>query len=80
MSVVLPAPFGPMSPSSSPSLTRSDTSDSACTPPKRTDRPSIARMSWRPDRSRRSVRGAIRSLVAASTSGAFTRAFLCVLR
>ena len=37
MVVVLPAPFGPMSPTSPPGGTRSDTSSTATTPPKRTD-------------------------------------------
>ena len=80
MSVVFPAPFGPMRPTSSPCLTFSVTSDRAWTPPKRTDRPSTARTSGLPDRSGRSVRGVIRSLLAASTSGACTCTFLWSLR
>src|SRR5687768_13819498 len=38
-SVVLPAPFGPMSPTISHSLTRRDTSERAWTPPKRIEMP-----------------------------------------
>src|SRR4051794_9777838 len=36
--VVLPAPFGPISPTISNSLTSSETSSSACSPPNRIDR------------------------------------------
>ena len=38
-SVVLPAPFGPMRPTTSPGDTRNETSSTAMTPPKRTDTP-----------------------------------------
>src|SRR3954466_8475451 len=39
-SVVLPAPLGPITPTTSPGATVSDTSSSAVSPPKRTVRPS----------------------------------------
>jgi len=38
-SVVLPAPFGPMRPTSSPRSTAIETSSTACTPPKAIERP-----------------------------------------
>ena len=43
MNVVLPAPFGPIRPTSSPSSTTTSTSSTACTPPKRTERPVVRR-------------------------------------
>ncbi len=43
MNVVLPAPFGPISPTSSPSSTATATESTAQTPPKRTERPVVAR-------------------------------------
>ncbi len=42
-SVVLPAPFGPMTPSTSPGSTNSDTESSAVRPPKRTVTPSTSK-------------------------------------
>ena len=42
-SVVLPAPFGPMTPTTSPAATSSETSSSAVRPPKRTVTPSTRR-------------------------------------
>src|SRR5690348_11418343 len=41
--VVLPAPFGPISPTISHSLTERESSRSACSPPKRTDTPDTSR-------------------------------------
>ena len=41
MNVVLPAPFGPIRPTSCPSSTARSTSSTACTPPKRTERPVV---------------------------------------
>src|ERR1044072_8630617 len=40
--LVLPAPFGPISANSSPRATRSDTRSSTCRPPKRNDNASIS--------------------------------------
>ena len=43
MNVVLPAPFGPISPTSCPCSTSRSTPSTARTPPKRTERPVVAR-------------------------------------
>ena len=80
MRVVLPAPFGPISPTSSPSFTSSVTSLSACTPPKLTERPVTRSAAGWPDRSGREVRGVSRSRTAPSASGAWTCGRLCVRR
>jgi hypothetical protein len=87
-SVVLPAPLGPIRPTSSPSRTSSVTSRSACTPPNATDRPATRNTTGRLASSVRSARwvpgagGRCGSAppAAAVTSGACRMGRLCVRR
>src|SRR5581483_8633131 len=64
--LVLPAPLGPISASSSPASTCSDTSLSTASPPKRSDRCSTASSAMRPLRGRRVPQCAIAAALLAA--------------
>ncbi len=72
-SVVLPAPFGPMIPTISSSLTTSETSCSARMPPKLTEQPSTSSMGLDPWSRGRSFDRAVRAAATGRSGGASLR-------